>query len=56
MAIPKISGQDKAYLIKAMRAYHDGKRGSSLMHNMSLPYSELLIESVASLYAAQPAR
>ncbi len=56
MAIPKIQGQDRDYLIKALRAYRDGKRGSSLMHNMSLPYSEAVIESVASLYANQPAR
>ncbi len=56
MAIPKISGQDKDYLVKALRAYRDGKRGSSMMHRMSLPYSEAIIESVASLYASQPAR
>ncbi len=56
MAIPKIEGQDRDYLIKALRAYHDGKRGSSMMHRMSLPYSEAIIESVASHYAGQPAR
>ena len=56
IAIPKIEGQDGDYLIKALRAYHDGKRGSSMMHRMSLPYSEAIIESVASHYASQPAR
>jgi cytochrome c553 len=56
MAIPKIEGQDRDYLIKALRAYHDGKRGSSMMHRMSLPYSEAIIESVAQHYASQPAR
>ena len=56
MAIPKVGGQDRDYLIRALRAYRDGKRGSSLMHNMSLPYSEAIIEGVASLYASQPAR
>ena len=56
LVIPKISGQDRDYLIKALRAYHDGKRGSSMMHRMSLPYSEAIIESVATLYAGQPAR
>lgn len=54
--VPKIAGQDRAYLINALGAYRDGKRGSSMMHNMSLPYSEAIIESVASLYASQPAR
>jgi cytochrome c553 len=56
MAIPKISGQDRVYLIMSLRAYRDGRRGSSMMHNMSLPYSEAIIESIASLYASQPAR
>jgi cytochrome c553 len=56
MAIPKVGGQDRDYLIRALRAYRDGKRGSSLMHNMSLPYSAAIIEGIASLYASQPAR
>jgi cytochrome c553 len=56
LTIPKISGQDRVYLIMSLRAYRDGRRGSSMMHNMSLPYSETLIESIATLYASQPAR
>lgn len=56
LIVPKIAGQDRAYLINALRAYRDGKRGSSMMHNMSLPYSEAIIESVASLYASRPAK
>jgi cytochrome c553 len=56
MAVPKISGQDKDYLIMALRAYRDDRRESSMMHNMSLPYSDAIIESVSSLYASQPAR
>lgn len=56
LIVPKIAGQDGAYLVNALRAYRDGKRGSSMMHSMSLPYSEAIIESVASHYARQPAR
>ncbi len=56
LIVPKIAGQDEAYLINALRAYRDDKRGSSMMHSMSLPYSETIIESVASHYANQPAR
>lgn len=56
LAIPKINGQDKAYLVKSLRAYHDGKRGSSMMHSMSVPYSEAIIEGIATYYAAQPPR
>lgn len=56
MAVPKISGQDRDYLIMALRAYRDGKRGSSMMHRMSMPYSETIMESISALYASQPAR
>lgn len=56
VATPKISGQDRDYLIMALRAYRDNRRESSTMHNMSLPYSDSVIESVASFYASQPAR
>jgi cytochrome c553 len=56
MAIPKLSGQDKDYLVMALRAYRDDKRESSTMHRMSLPYSDSIIESIAALYSSQPAR
>jgi cytochrome c553 len=56
MAAPKMKGQDKDYLVMALRAYRDGKRVSSTMHNMSFPYSNAIIESLASWYASQPAK
>jgi cytochrome c553 len=56
LAIPIINGQDKDYLTVALRAYRDDKRGNSMMHNMSLPYGDSIIESIASYYASQPAR
>ena len=56
MAVPKIRGQDKDYLVMALRGYRDDRRESSTMHRMSLPYSDSIIESIASLYASQPAK
>jgi cytochrome c553 len=56
MAIPKIAGQDRDYLVMALRAYRDDRRESSMMHKMSLPYSDSIIESLASVYAGQPAK
>ena len=56
LAIPVINGQDKDYLTLALRAYRDDKRGNSMMHNMSMPYADSIIESIASYYASQPAR
>lgn len=52
---PRIYGQNKGYLVNALHAYRDNKRGSSPMHKMSLPYSEAVIEGIATWYANQPA-
>jgi len=56
LAIPIIGGQDKDYLTVALRAYRDSKRGNSMMHNMSMPYSDSIIESIASYYASRSAK
>jgi cytochrome c553 len=50
---PRINGQDKDYLTMALRAYRDDRRSSSVMHNMSVPYGDAVIESLASFYASQ---
>jgi cytochrome c553 len=51
MATPNLNGQNRDYLIMALRAYRDDKRESSVMHKMSLPYSDTMIEAVATHYA-----
>ena len=56
MVVPKIRGQDRDYLVMALRAYRDDRRESSMMHKMSLPYSDSIIESLSSAYASQPAK
>lgn len=56
IAMPKIKGQDKDYLIMALRAYRDDRRESSTMHRMSSVYSNAIIEDIASYYASQPAQ
>jgi cytochrome c553 len=40
----------------ALRAYRDDRRVSSVMHKMSLPYGDAVIESLASFYASRPER
>lgn len=53
--VPRIRGQDKDYLVMALRAYRDDRRASSAMHKMSLPFSEATIDGLAAHYARQPA-
>jgi len=54
LAIPKINGQDRDYLIMALRAYRDDRREVSMMHRMSLPYSDSVIDSISTYYAGRP--
>ncbi len=56
MPIPRIRGQDKDYLVMALREYRDDRRESTTMHKMSLPYGDSIIESIAAYYASQPPR
>ena len=56
IVVPKIAGQDRDYLVMALRAYRDDRRESTTMHKMSLPYGDAVIESIASYYSSQPAR
>jgi cytochrome c553 len=56
VAFPKINGQDRDYLIMALRAYRDNRRQSSMMHTMSLPYGDAIIESLADYYSSQPVK
>ncbi len=56
MVAPKMAGQDKDYLVMALRAYRDDRRESSTMHKMTTPYSNAIIDALASWYASQPAK
>ena len=56
MVVPKINGQDRDYLVMALRAYREDRRDNSAMHRMSLPYSDAIIDSLAAVYAARPAK
>lgn len=54
MVVPILRGQDKDYLVMALRAYRDDKRESTTMHKMSMIYSNAIIDDIASYYASQP--
>jgi len=54
MVVPILRGQDKDYLVMALRAYRDDKRENSTMHKMSIIYSNAVIDDMASYYAGQP--
>jgi cytochrome c553 len=53
MVTPVLRGQDKDYLVMALRAYRDDKRESSAMHKMSVIYSNAVIDDIAAYYASR---
>ena len=54
--VPELRAQDVEYLTMALRSYRDERRDSSVMHNMSFPYGDAIVESIATFYASQPAK
>ena len=51
--VPKLAGQPKAYLIKAMKAYRSGARQSEIMNTLMAPRSDADIELMAAYFSAQ---
>ncbi|MDD2929004.1 MAG: c-type cytochrome [Sideroxydans sp.] len=57
MLTPKLNGQNRAYLINAMKTYRDGDRGNSAMHTMSSAMNfDATIEGLADHYSSQEAK
>ena len=52
-AMPSLRGQNREYLVKAMKAYRDDERASTMMHKMSADYSDEMIEALATHYAVR---
>lgn len=51
MVVPTLEGQKQEYLLRVMKQYRDGERGSSMMHKMSSGYSDQLLNDLAAWYA-----
>ena len=56
-AMPSLAGQPKAYIVDQMRAFRDGKRPATVMHQLAKGYTDPQIELIADFLARQkPAR
>ena len=51
--IPRLAGQSEAYLVLAIKEYHDGKRKQHVMNAMSDTLSLVEIKAIAAYYARQ---
>jgi cytochrome c553 len=52
-AMPSLAGQPKAYIIEQMRAFRDGKRPATIMHQIAKGYTDAQIDAVAEHFARQ---
>ncbi|MGH6609827.1 MAG: c-type cytochrome [Burkholderiaceae bacterium] len=56
-AMPSLAGQQKAFIVEQMRAFRDGKRPATIMHQLAKGYTDQQIELIAEFYSRQkPAR
>ena len=49
--VPKLGGQQSAYLAKALRDYRSGARKHPTMRSIAAPLSDRQIEAIAAYYA-----
>ena len=54
-AMPSLAGQKKDYIVEQVRAFRDGKRPATVMHQISKGYTDAQIDAVAEHFARQPA-
>ena len=52
-AITGLAGADKDYFVAQMKAFKEGKRDATLMHQIAKGYSDAEIAAMAGFFAAQ---
>jgi cytochrome c553 len=50
-----LAGQRKETIAAQMRAFRDGRRPATIMHQLSKGYSDAQIDAIAAHIASQPA-
>ncbi len=53
-AMPSLAGQSQAQIAEQVRAFRDGKRPATIMHQLSKGYSDAQIDAIAGHFARQP--
>lgn len=55
--MPSLAGQPKTFIVEQMRAFRDGKRPATIMHQLAKGYTDQQIDLIADYYSQQkPAR
>ena len=51
-AIPSLVGMPKSYMLTQIKAFKDGSRPATVMHQLSKGYTDQQIDSIADYFAA----
>ena len=52
-SVPALAGMPHAYMVTQLKAFKDGSRPATIMHQLSKGYSEAQIEQIAAYFAGQ---
>ena len=52
-AMPSLAGQQKTYIVEQMRAFRDGKRPATVMHQLAKGYTDPQIDAIAEFFSRQ---
>jgi cytochrome subunit of sulfide dehydrogenase len=52
-AMPSLAGQQKTFIVEQMRAFRDGKRPATIMHQLAKGYTDPQIEAIAEFFSRQ---
>jgi cytochrome c553 len=52
-SVVSLAGLPKDYIVTQMKAFKDGKRPATVMHQLAKGYSDAQIEQIAGYFAAQ---
>ena len=52
-AMPSLAGQQKSHIVEQMKAFRDGKRPATIMHQLAKGYNDQQIELIAEYFAQQ---
>ena len=56
-AMPSLAGQPRAHIVDQLKAFRDGKRPATIMHQLSKGYTDQQIDLIADHFSRQkPAR
>jgi len=53
-ALPGLAGLPAAYVVEQMKAFKNGTRTATVMHQLAKGYSDAQIDQLAAWFAAQP--